>query len=176
MKYFRKNQYTNVIAEYGKGNANESELALLPEYARQFLIMLLDIKIAEDFQILSPLSIISQNAELPVGNDTLSLHWLVFAYSGQGDFWLLHKKQNEIGFYDHNKENYALSNIHKLYMNLQDWLVVGDLYRQFDLLNETEPAAFNRDYTLKAPYKADFINQINSVKKDLFKRLPFTNI
>jgi hypothetical protein len=175
IKYFRKNQYTTVIADYSKGNSNESELALLPEYARQLLTMLLDVKIAEDFQILSPSSIDSQNAELPVGNDTLSLHWLVFAYSGQGDFWLLHKKQNEIGFYDHNKENYALNSADNIYMNLQDWLVVGDLYRQFDLLNETDPTAFNRDYTLKAPSKEYFISQIDSVRKNLFKRLPFTN-
>jgi hypothetical protein len=83
----------------------------------------------------------------------------------QGDFWLLHKKQNEIGFYDHNKENYALSNTDNLYINLQDWFVLGDLYRLFGLLNETDPAAFNRDYTLKATYKEDFINQIDSVKK-----------
>jgi hypothetical protein len=54
--------------------------------------------------------------------------------------------------------------------------VVGDLYRQLDLLNETGPAAFNRDYTLKAHYKEDFISQIDSVRKNLFKRLPFTDI
>jgi hypothetical protein len=74
MNYFRKNQYTTVIADYSKENSNESELALLPEYARQLLTTLLDVKIAEDFQILSPISIASQNAELPVDNDTLSLH------------------------------------------------------------------------------------------------------
>jgi hypothetical protein len=87
----------------------------------------------------------------------------------------LHKKQNEIGFYDHNNENYALNSADNIYMNLQDWLIVGDLYRQFDLLNETDPTAFNRDYTLKAPSKEYFISQIDSVRKNLFKRLPFTN-
>ncbi len=174
MNYFKKQPYPAVLAPYGANTATSDDLAILPGYARQWLTRLLGITIAEDFQVLSSVAMINQNNELAANSDSFSQDWLVFAYSGQGDFWLLHKQLNEIGFYDHNVESYALNNVDKLGIKVEDWLVVGDLFQQFDLLDETNPTAFNLDYTLKLAYKKNFVSQIDSISSGLFERLPFT--
>lgn len=176
MNYFEKRNLATVLAEHSLVNPIPSNLSLLPSYARGLLGTMLNAKIAEDFQILSLASMDSQNADLPMDSDGFSSTWFVFAYSGQGDFWLLKKEHDEIGFYDHNLENYSLASVEELHITLEEWIIAGDLFHQFDLLNETNPGAFNRNFTLKSPYKDDFIDKINSISKGLFERLPFNNI
>ncbi|MGI4735839.1 MAG: hypothetical protein ACRYG7_11750 [Janthinobacterium lividum] len=174
--YFITQRYPALLGTYGTEPFSESDLAMLPSYAKQPLAALLGVSMAADFQLLSPASLSSQNLELAESSGSFSGQWLVFAYSGQGDFWLLHKHRNETGFYDHQAENYTLPNVTELHLKLAEWLLVADLFQQFDVLTETTPTAFTRAYTLKTAYKANFISQLNSISPGLFERLPFTNL
>lgn len=64
----------------------------------------------------------------------------------------------------------------ELHLKLEEWLVVADLFQQFDLLSQTTPTALTREYTLKMAYKANFVSQLNSISPGLFERLPFTTL
>lgn len=173
---FTAQAYPTLLATYGTGPWREADLAMLPSYAKPALATLLGQTIAEDFQLLSPASLHGQNEELAKSSSAVASQWLVFAYSGQGDYWLLHKQRNETGFYDHNTEQDALSAGAALQLPLEAWVIVADLFQQFDTLVQTTPTAFTREYRLQPAYKADFISQVNSISPALFERLPFTTL
>lgn len=173
---FTAQAYPTLLATYGTGPWREADLAMLPSYAKPALATLLGQTIAEDFQLLSPASLHGQNEELAKSSSAVASQWLVFACSGQGDYWLLHKQRNETGFYDHNTEQDALSAGAALQLPLEAWVIVADLFRQFDNLVQTTPTAFTREYRLQPAYKADFISQVNSISPALFERLPFTTL
>lgn len=173
---FTAQAYPTLLATYGTGPWREADLAMLPSYAKPALATLLGQTIAEDFQLLSPASLHGQNEELAKSSSAVASQWLVFACSGQGDYWLLHKQRNETGFYDHNTEQDALSAGAALQLPLEAWVIVADLFRQFDTLVQTTPTAFTREYRLQPAYKADFISQVNSISPALFERLPFTTL
>jgi hypothetical protein len=174
--YFRTPPYPALLGAYETEPFPESDLAILPAYARCVLAPLFGVSMAADFQLLSPAALRSQHSELVESSGSFLEQWLVFAYSGQGDFWLLHNHRNETGFYDHNAEHCALSNVQELHLKLSEWLRVADLFQQFDVLTETTPTAFTRAYTLKTAYKANFISHLNRISPGLFERLPFTNL
>lgn len=174
--YFSTPRYPTPLGVNGPELSPQADLALLPSYARQLLVPLLGMSLSADFQLLYPTSLRSQNSELAESSSSFSGEWLVFAYSGQGDFWLLHKHRNETGFYDHNAEDCALPHVTELHLELAQWLLVADLFQQFDALVETMPTAFTNAYTLKPAYKVDFISQLNTISPGLFERLPFTNL
>lgn len=176
MDYFSRRPFAALCSAYGAAGAVAAAPTLLPEYARQTLSPLLGVALAEDFHVLSPETLVSQNAELAETRAACSADWLVFAYSGQGDSWLLHKQQNETGFYDHNQEDYSRTSVRRLHLPLEGWVEVADLFRQFDVLNETTPEAFTQGYALQPAYKQDFVAQLATISPGLFERLPFTNV
>lgn len=174
--YFSTPPYPALLKAYATQPFPESDLAMLPFYARHALGALLGVSMAADFQLLSPAALRSQHSELAESSGSFSGQWLVFAYSGQGDFWLLHRHRNETGFYDHDAEACTLPNVRELHLKLSEWLRVADLFQQLDVLTETMPMAFTRAYTLKPTYKANFISHLNKISPGLFERLPFTNL
>jgi len=151
--HFKTQPYLALRATYGTTPWPDSDLALLPSYAKQPLATLLGQSIAADFQLLSAAALKSQNEELAESSGSFSSEWLVFAYSGQGDFWLLHKHRNETGFYSHDTETYAPSTVDELRLKLEEWLVVADLFQQFDTLAQTTPTAFTKEYLLQPKYR-----------------------
>jgi hypothetical protein len=174
--YFTKQSYPALLAAYGTTAWRESDLALLPSYARFPLATLLGQPIAEDFQLLSPAALHQQNRELAENKAAFSRQWLVFACSGQGDYWLLHRHRNETGFYDHDCEHYDLSTVNELHLRVEDWVIVADLFQQFDRLLQTTPTAFTLDYRLTPAYQENFRSQVNSISPALLERLPFTTL
>jgi hypothetical protein len=176
LAHFTTQSYPTLLAAYGTNSWREADLARLPSYAKPTLATLLGQTIAEDFQLLSPAALHWQNEELAKSSRAVARQWLVFACSGQGDYWLLHKHRNETGFYDHNTEQVALSTVAELHLPLEAWVIVADLFQQFDTLVQTTPTAFTQEYRLKPAYQADFISQVNSISPALFERLPFTTL
>jgi hypothetical protein len=176
LAHFTTQSYPTLRAAYGTRSWREADLALLPSYAKPPLATLLGQPIAEDFQLLSPAALHGQNEELTNSSRAVARQWLVFACSGQGDDWLLHKHRNETGFYDHNTEQYPLSTVAELHLPLEAWVIGADLFQQFDTLLQTTPTAFTREYRLKPAYKAAFISQLNSLSPALFERLPFKTL
>jgi hypothetical protein len=175
MDFFHKREVAVILAEHDTFG-NNSFIPKVPSYAEYILHSLLGANLAEDFQIADKEFIIDENEKISSISNSFTSQWLVFALSGQGDYWLLSNTQNTVGFYDHNKESFVISNVQKLEVTLEDWVVLGDLFHQYDLLNEFNPAAFNDDYTLRHEYREDFIEKVNSIKKGLFDMMPFNAI
>ncbi|OON69093.1 hypothetical protein [Hymenobacter sp. CRA2] len=174
MDYFQKRDYAAILAEHST-NAT-SDTAGLPDYAGPLLRNLAGAALADDFQLLEPEVAAEQTQDVASTPGSFADQWVVFAYSGQGDFWLLDRTRNNVGFYDHNQEDYRPENVVSLDITLEDWVVLADLWRQFDALNETNPAAFNRDFTLKPDYRANLVEQVERIQQGLFSRFPFNAV
>lgn len=84
--YFTIQPYSALLAAYGMKPCLDSDLAVFPSYAKQPLAALLGQTIGEDFQLLPPAALKSQNGDLAESSGSFSSEWLVFACSGQGDF------------------------------------------------------------------------------------------
>jgi hypothetical protein len=175
MNIFHKREASIIIAEHDEPS-NSINITEIPSYANYILQVLLGINLAEDFQIADEEFIKNENQNISYIRNSFTDKWIAFALSGQGDYWLLHKTKNTVGFYDHNKEDFAVNNIQELGITVEEWIVLGDLFHQYDLLNEFNPSAFNDNYTLKSEYKIDFADKINSIKEGLFETLPFNAI
>jgi hypothetical protein len=173
MNFFKKREVSVILAEHD-AFSNNAFLPKVPSYAEYILHNLPGTSIAEDFQIADKEFIINENEKISSISDNFISQWLVFALSGQGDYWLLNNIQNTVGFYDHNKEDFSISNVQKIEITLEDWIVLGDLFHQYDLLNEFNPGAFNDNYTLKQECRIYFIEEVNSIKKGLFDKIPFS--
>lgn len=176
MEYFKRRLYEEIIAEYPIILEGPGTINFLPDYAREVFERFSGVELGDDFQVLDLGVATQQNAHLANERDSFSTDWAVFAFSGQGDFWLLNKHKDDIGFYDHNQESYSLLNVVSIELTIRNWVVLGDLFHQFDLLNENNPQAFSSDFSLKPDYRADFIAEIEAVNSGLFDRLPFNNL
>ena len=173
MNYFQKRDYAAILPEHDSGSAALAAASGIPTYARSTLQALAGATLADDFQLLAPGAALEQTRDLAGTPGSFADHWLVFAYSGQGDFWLLEQAHNNVGFYDHSQEDYRPENVRSLGITLEEWVVLADLWRQFDVLHETTPAAFNRDFTLKPEYKTKLVEQVELIRKGLFAAYPF---
>jgi hypothetical protein len=175
MNVFNKREVSIILAEQDE-LSNNINIPEIPNYVNYILQVLLGINIAEDFQVADEEFIKNETENISCIRNSFTDKWIVFALSGQGDYWLLHKTKNTVGFYDHNKEDFAVNNVQELGITVEEWVVLGDLFHQYDLLNEFNPSAFNDNYILKPKYKIDFADKINSIKKGLFEILPFNAI
>lgn len=175
MEYFKRKPYEVIIAEHPMLLEDSGTIDFLPNYAWEVFGHFSGIELGDDFQVLNLGVATQQNAHLTNEEGSFSAEWAVFALSGQGDFWLVNKHRDDVGFYDHNQENYLLLNVVSIDLTISNWVVLGDLFHQFDLLNENNPEAFNRNFTLKPEYRADFIAEIEAVSSGLFDRLPFND-
>ena len=174
MDYFQKRDYAVILAEHSTDATFKT--TYLPDYALQLLQNVAGTALAEDFQLLDLEEAVEQTQDIADMPGSFADQWVVFAYSGQGDFWLLDRMRNNVGFCDHNQEDYRPENVVSLDITLENWVVLADLWRQFDSLNETNPAAFKRDFTLQPDYRENLVEQIESIQKGLFGRFPFNAV
>ncbi|WP_306352642.1 hypothetical protein [Flavobacterium sp. '19STA2R22 D10 B1'] len=104
----------------------------LPAYAHEIMMRLRGIELAADFVVCNDVDLKEYNAFLHSESIEIKDKWTIFATSGQGDFWLLEKHQNNMGFYDHEAENIYLTSIQSLDFNLEKWVVLANLVYQLE--------------------------------------------
>ena len=175
MNVFNKRELSVILAEHDE-LSNSTNIPEIPGYANYILQVLLGVNLAEDFQVADEEFIKNENQNISSVHNSFTDKWIAFGLSGQGDYWLLNKTQNTVGFYDHNKEDFAINNVQELGITVEEWIVLGDLFHQYDLLNEFNPLAFDDDYNLKQEYRVDFIDKVSSIKEGLFEIMPFNTI
>lgn len=103
-----------------------------PPYANKILSHLIGVELASDFSVCNAEYLKKYNdflySECPAAKGV----WMVFATSGQGDFWLLKCEENTLGYYEHNDEDLQLSNIKSMSVGLEQWVVLADIIAQLE--------------------------------------------
>ncbi|SEH86973.1 hypothetical protein NLK61_13890 [Pseudomonas fuscovaginae UPB0736] len=137
---------------------------LTPEYAAPLLSQLIGQELASDFIVCDLTYFKKYNdflySECPEAKGV----WVVFATSGQGDFWLLNYSKNLIGYYEHNDENLSLENIKNMRFDLKTWIILADLIHQLELKSESDD--------LNAQDRKELITELKSLDISL-ESLPF---
>lgn len=98
-------------------------------------------------------------------------HW-IFAETGGGDFWIIDleemKSPPPVLFYDHDLEDFSPGNMMNSSINLFEWFELADLISQLQ-----HEGFYDENYRLKAQWKQKAIEEIERIKKELSKKLPF---
>lgn len=137
----------------------------LPGYATTTLGKLPGIELASDFIVCDPDTQQAYNDFLHTECPSASPLWTVFAASGQGDFWLLGRTENQVGYYEHNDENLSLKTIKNMSISIEDWIMLADIIRQLEAKMEiADPSPKDERETVQA---------LSSLGIDLYK-LPFS--
>lgn len=137
----------------------------LPGYATTTLGKLPGIELASDFIICDPDTQQAYNDFLHTECPAASPLWTVFAASGQGDFWLLGRTENQVGYYEHNDENLSLKTIKNMGISIEDWIMLADIIHQLEAKMEiADPSPKDERETVQA---------LSSLGIDLYK-LPFS--
>lgn len=131
----RPRALTKILAKFPRVDTGNLGL---PEYANKILSTLIGVELAIDFSVCDAEYFKKYNeflySECPAAKDV----WVVFATSGQGDFWLLKSKENFIGYYEHNDEDLRLSSIKSMNLVLEQWVVLADIIAQLETKIESD--------------------------------------
>lgn len=150
-----------IIDEQSPGSKSALEL---PGYAIVTLGKLTGLELASDFIICDPSTQQAYNEFLYSECPAATPLWTVFASSGQGDFWLLGKNENHVGYYEHNDENLSLETIKNMGISIEDWVVLADIIHQLEAkIESADPTPKDEKETVQA---------LSSLGIDLYK-LPF---
>jgi len=147
---------------------NRDKLPALDDFYLSFLAKYESVEITPDIDIFSYEKALKENRYVETNYPNISSDLWMIGRTGQGDEWFINKENRSIWFYDHNQGEYSdLLQFIDFDISFSEFLQLAFLYQDLEnLLDEQDDEINEQDI-------ADFKENINSIKSNLYELYPF---
>lgn len=122
-----------------------------------------NIYINSDVNLLDYEKSIHENNYIETNYFEISKIFWLFADNIQGDQWFLHKLNNTVYYYDHDKGEYQINEFKSLNVSFLQFIQFSLLCRELE----------NFSFPLSDEYKSEFIRKSNEIHENILEFYPY---